>query len=392
MGSAPRTLHRAAWLEIDLRAIRHNVGVIRSLIGNAALAPVVKADAYGHGFGPVAEALSDVSDALCVATLDEAIASRASVGGRVILLYPVPGGAARDAVACGAELTIMAPSDLRQLRAVTPAARAPVALQLCVETGMGRGGLSAEETATVGASIAGDQRLRVAGVWTHLACPADPEATREQLRRFETACASLGSLGGPVLPRHVVASSAIFAGTAPPLEMARPGLAIYGLLDDGLPLAGAGLAAAARLRPAMALKARPVAFSHIASGERVGYGGQWQAGRHSRIAILPIGYADGYLRLGPPGARALVRGVAVPIVGVVSMDALAVDVTDLPDVGAGDEFTLLGRQGDLSITASELARSRNTIVWEVCSSMAARLDRVYYPADRLDRGAESVAP
>ena len=117
----------------------------------------------------------------------------------------------------------------------------------------------------------------------------------------------------------------------------------------------------------------------LAVGETVGYGGLWRAERRSRVAILPVGYADGYLRGAQPGAVALVRGVRVPLVGVISMDALAVDVTDIPGVDAADTFVLLGSQGGESITAGDLARSRNTIAWEVLSSMAARLDRVYYP-------------
>ena len=161
--------------------------------------------------------------------------------------------------------------------------------------------------------------------------------------------------------------------------MVRPGLAVYGVLDEDLPLTDEGAAAAARLRPAMSLKARPVAFSDVPVGDRVGYGGRWQAQRPSRVAILPIGYADGYLRGTQPGARALVRGVPVPLVGVISMDAVAVDVTDVPGVDLGEEFVLLGRQGPEAITAGDLARARNTIAWEVLSSMAGRLDRVYYP-------------
>jgi alanine racemase len=129
----------------------------------------------------------------------------------------------------------------------------------------------------------------------------------------------------------------------------------------------------------MSLKARAVAFSEVAVGEAVGYGGLWRAERRSRVAILPLGYADGYLRAAQPMGEALVRGARVPLVGAISMDALAVDVTDVPGIDAADTFVLLGRQGGQIISAGDLARARNTIAWEVLSSMAARLDRVYYP-------------
>jgi alanine racemase len=118
----------------------------------------------------------------------------------------------------------------------------------------------------------------------------------------------------------------------------------------------------------------------VPTGETVGYGGTWRAERPSRVAILPLGYADGYLRGSQPGAEALVRGRRVPLAGVVSMDSLAVDVTDVPGLGPADEFVLLGRQGDELIGAGDLARRRNTIAWEVLSSMALRLDRVYHRA------------
>jgi alanine racemase len=142
----------------------------------------------------------------------------------------------------------------------------------------------------------------------------------------------------------------------------------------------------------LSLKAQPVAFGDVAVGGSVGYGGRWRAPRPTRIAILPVGYADGYLRGSQPGATALVRGAPVPLVGAISMDAVAVDVTDVPGVSQADEFVLLGRQGAAAITAGDLARSRNTIAWEVLSSMAARLDRVYYPEAGSPDPNESPAP
>jgi alanine racemase len=158
----------------------------------------------------------------------------------------------------------------------------------------------------------------------------------------------------------------------------RVGLAVYGVLDAGLPIPAASQAAASALRPTLTLSARPVAVSDIAVGDGVGYGSRWRAQRPSRVAILPVGYADGYLRGSQPGAEALVRGRRVPLVGVISMDALAVDVTDVPGLTPDEPFVLLGRQGGEVIRAADLARARNTIAWEVLSSMAPRLARVYH--------------
>jgi alanine racemase len=382
-------LRRAAWLEIDLAAVRHNVAVIRALAAPAAVAPVVKAEAYGHGQGRIAAALADVSDGLCVATLDEALALRSELPRmRVLLLYPVPRAAAADAIAAGVELTIMSPADLEHLQFAglpdgsfvrEPPAPAPVALQLCVETGMGRGGLAVAEVVGVARAVADDPRFRLAGLWTHLASPADAEASARQVERFRRAEALLSAAGIHVPPRHLAASGPLLSRAAPPLELVRPGLAVYGVVDAGLPVAPESAAAAESLRPAMSLKAQAVAFVDVPAGETVGYGGTWRAPRASRVAILPVGYADGYLRGAQPGAAALVRGRRVPLAGVVSMDALAVDVTSVEGVDAADTFVLLGEQGGEAIRAGDLARARNTIAWEVLSSMAPRLDRVYYP-------------
>ena len=374
-----------AWLEIDLDALRHNVRVIRDAVGpTTAVAPVIKADAYGHGVDVVGPAIAAESDAFCVATVDEAIALRHIVDRRVLVLYPVPGAAAAEVAASGIEPTVMSESDLEDLSdglaSDTRAGLRPVLrLQLCVETGMGRGGLPVDRVAAVAAAIEADRRLELAGIWTHAASPEDPDASGAQVSRFRAAVASMRAAGLPVPPRHFAASGGIFAGHVPSLEMVRPGLAIYGVLGDELTIPGHLSTAAAGLRPAMALKARAVAISDIPEGGSVGYGGHWTAERPSRVAILPVGYGDGYLRASQPGAEALLRGRRLPLVGVISMDALAVDVTDVPGVGQADEFVLLGAQAGDAITAVELARRRNTIAQEVLTSMARRLGRVYYP-------------
>ena len=255
-----------------------------------------------------------------------------------------------------------------------------MALQLCVESGMNRGGMLPDEVVSVAAEAAADPRFHIAGLWSHLATPEEPASALAQVRRFEAATEALRGAGVAVPPRHIAASGGIFTQDTPALDMVRPGLAIYGLLDEGLPIAGDAVDAAAALRPAMSLKTRAVAFSEVPAGGTVGYGDSWTAGRPSRVAILPVGYGDGYLRGAQGGAAAIVRGLRRPLVGRISMDAVAVDVTDEPGVSYDDEFVLLGSQGDESISAWELARLRNTIAWEVLSSMAQRLGRVYYPS------------
>jgi alanine racemase len=373
------TDRRGAWLEIDLEAIRHNIGLVREVVGRAAIAPVVKAEAYGHGMVPVSRAIAPVVEALCVATLDEAIALRPHVDRRIIMLYPVPHPAVPEAVTLDVELPVMSAADLDAIRAAARADRPPVRVHIGVETGMGRGGLQPERVAAVAATAQADPRIELVGLWSHLHSPEDPPTSDAQLLRFELAVAALRDARIPVPPRHSAASGGIFTHDEPALDFVRPGVAIYGVLDESLPIAPDALEAASRLRPAMSLKARPIAFSDVPEGGTVGYGGTWRAQRPTRIAVLPVGYGDGYLRGVQPGAEVLVRGRRTSMVGRVSMDAVTIDVTDLPGLGYDEEFVLLGAQGTERITAGELARRRNTIVWEVLTSMAPRLARVYHP-------------
>jgi len=371
---------RGAWLEIDLDAIRHNIALIRSVVGEAAVGQVVKAEAYGHGLIPVGRAIEPVVDALCVATLDEAIALRPHVSARVIMLYPVPHPAVAEALEIDLELPIMSATDFEAISKAVPDGRSPVRIHLGVDTGMARGGLEPESVVAVAAAAHADPRFELVGLWSHLHSPEDRQISDGQLLRFDIATTALREAGLPVPPRHAMASGGIFAGAGPALDFVRPGLASFGLLDDGLPIAPAATDAAARLRPAMSMKARPIAFSNVPEGGTVGYGGTWTATRTSRVAVLPVGYGDGYLGGSQPGAEALVRGRRLPLVGRISMDAVTVDVTDLPGLDHSEEFVLLGSQGGETITAGELARRRNTIAWEVLTTMAQRLARVYHPS------------
>ncbi len=271
-------------------------------------------------------------------------------------------------------------ADLEAISATPRADRPPVRIHIGVETGMGRGGLQPEEVVAVAARAQADPGIELAGLWSHLHSPEDPPTSDGQLLRFDVATTALREARLPVPPRHSAASGGIFTGDEPTLDLVRPGVASYGVLDEGLPVAPDALEAAHGLRPAMSLKARPIAFSEVPEGGTVGYGGTWRARRPTRIAVLPVGYGDGYLRSSQPGAEVLVRGGRVPLVGRVSMDAVTVDVTDLPGLDYGEEFVLLGAQGEGCITAGELARRRNTIAWEVLTSMAQRLARVYHPS------------
>jgi len=380
-------LPRTAWLEIDLDALRHNLATLRQLAGrDVPVRPVVKADAYGHGAVPIARALEAAGvDGFCVATFDEAVELReAGLGGPLLVLYPIPGAVAAEAARAGVSVTAGDTELLEDLvaaaRGLAPSERLEIELE--VETGLGRGGLSGSALIEAARRIVAEPGLRLIGLWTHLQAVEDLELTDRQLARFEVASSELVGAGVQLPPRHVAASAAVLAGGIGTYGGIRPGLAIYGLVPDELEAIELPPAKRNALRPVMALYARPVRVENLPEGWGISYGPTFRTARPSRIATLPLGYGDGWSRRLSNRAEALVRGVRVPLVGNVAMDAVMADVTDVPGapIGVADEFVLLGESGTDRITAADLAHERTTNSWEVVTGMARRLPRVYHAA------------
>lgn len=384
------SLPRTAWLEIDQDALAGNLHAVRELVGpSVEVSAVVKADGYGHGLEVAARTFVAAGAArLCVATLDEALAlRRAGITAPVMILFTIPAAEVPAAAAAGFELVAAdADAALSMLAAwrQRSAAASPgdeglgLSIHLEVETGLTRAGIVLERVADVARAMATTPRVRLAGIWSHLASPEHPDTSSEQERVLATAALALKAAGISAPSMHMAASGGLFAGTGDHHGMVRAGLCLYGELADELTVTAAARRAASLLRPAMTLKARPLRILDVAPGTAVGYGGRWRAERPSRIATLPVGYGDGWIRGYQPGASALVHGQLVPLAGTVAMDALAVDVTDVPGVGMDSEFVLLGSQGGARISATGLARRRNTIAWEVLVGMAYRLPRVYH--------------
>jgi alanine racemase len=375
-------LPRRCWLEIDLEALEGNLAVVSELAGaGVEINAVVKADAYGHGIEAVARTLAAAGAArLCVASLDEALHLRATgITAPLLVLFSVPPSCAAEAVAHGIELVAAdEATTLATLDAWRAAGGDGLAIHLEVETGLSRAGLPPGRVVGLARRIVGTPGARLAGLWSHIATPESTEATAAQVDAFDRATAALAAAELGVPARHLAATGALFSGRAPSFDGVRPGLCLYGIVPDDLPLSAAGRAAATQLRPAMALKCHALRVEKLAPGTPVGYGGTWTTPRRSLIATLPVGYGDGWYRSSAPGAQAIVRGRRVPLVGTVAMDAVMADVTDVAGVDLDDEFVLLGRQGEEQITAGELARHRGTIAWEVVTAMSQRLPRVYH--------------
>ncbi len=315
---------------------------------------MVKADAYGHGAVPIARALEGAgADGLCVATFDEAVELRnGGVRTPLLVLYPIPPALAADAARLG---IAVAAGDGPVLAALVQAASTidpdrPLALELEVETGLGRGGVTVADLPAAARLLVGSPGIRLAGLWTHFQAIEDAATTTAQVDRFEDAVAAVVAAGIDLPPRHASASAGLLGEGILALDGVRPGLAIYGIVPDELDPATIPAAISDGLRPVMSLLARPVRVADLPAGWGISYGPTFRTARPSRIATLPVGYGDGWSRRLSNRAAAIVRGELVPLVGNVAMDAVMADVTDVPGrpVDESDEFVLLGAAGRTS--------------------------------------------
>ncbi|MCU0309185.1 MAG: alanine racemase, partial [Thermoleophilia bacterium] len=295
-GFAP--LSASAWVEVDLEALEANARALREMLPDGALLGiVVKANGYGHGLEMAASAaVGGGADWLVVSALDEArILRRAGIGLPVLVTYPVPAASLDEAalldvdVSVGDEASVEAAVGAGARRAYQ--GLAPLRVQLEVDTGMARGGAPAASAVVAARRLAAAAGVELRGAWSHLASAEDAALSRTQAQRYEAVLAALAGAGVDVPLRHMAASEGLFRGTCPVYDLVRVGDAFYGGDDTTRPGGGPPLAPiAARLRPALALKARAVRLAEVPTGTPVGYGGTWRAGRPSLIATLAIGY------------------------------------------------------------------------------------------------------
>jgi len=371
------TMIRRTRVEVDLAAIIDNAREVGKL-ASTALYAVVKADAYGHGAVTVARALADAKAAagFCVSLVEEGVALRdAGVTAPILVMGPSQVGGEDEMVAAGLTPVISSHEELAALAHV--ARKTPVDAHMKIDTGMGRLGVPIEKAPEL-AREAHAMGIRIVGLMTHFANadiddPADPQSlTRQQLARFAEADRAVVAAGAPVRVRHAANSSGTLLFPEARFDLVRCGIAIYG---NGH-FAGQGTQAMRLVTAIAQLRAVP-------AGSSVGYGATWRAARDSRIAVLPVGYADGLPRRASGHAQVAVRGTRVPLVGLVSMDIAIADVTDVPDVHVGDAVVLLGRaSGGTSITAAEYGTWAGLSEYEVTCGMSKRVPRTYVEAIR----------
>ena len=370
-----RSPHRA-WIEVDHDAIRRNLAAIRRLAPEIEVIGVVKANAYGHGDVAVSRTLlGEGVEHLAVATVDEGLRLR-EAGIRVPTLVLWGIGEMEAAVVADAGLEPIV-YDERSIDVLgSTAGDRPIGVHLKIDTGLGRQGADPQASLALASRIGRSRRLRLAGTMSHLAVAGEDDAyTEVQLMRLAQALDAMRSSGIDPGLVHVSATGGILAGRVPFAGAMRPGIGLYGLLPNWASEREIGLS------PALALKALPLRIFDLDAGEAIGYGLRFRAKEATRIATLGIGYGDGWPRVHANNGSALVRGRRVPIVGAVSMDGLTVDVGGMPGVTYGDEFVLIGEQGDGRITADEVAEERRTINYEVTTALRGRLPRLHLGAD-----------
>ena len=377
-----------ARLAIDLAAIRANVATMRAAIAPAGYYAVVKADAYGHGLVPVARAIAAQVDGFCVYRADEAFALRAAgIERPILVLGPVERRELAALVASGIALALWDDGAFRdELARVARRANARAVVHVKIDTGVARLGLDPADAAGALARFLADPALDVRGAFTHLAAAEELESafTLEQLARFDGALAPLdGTLAARGVARHAAASAAAMLFPKLRLDFVRAGIATYGIW----PSEGTRRAAGDRiaLAPALAWTTRCVVVRNVAAGRSVGYGCAFVTARPSRIAVLPIGYAEGLPRALSGRGRALVAGTCVPFVGRICMNMSFLDVTDAPLAHVGSTVTLVGRDGTLERSANDLALDAETIGYELVARLPPGI-----PRDYADAGARSV--
>lgn len=350
---------------IDLGALRRNYEKAQAMAAPAKVIAVVKANGYGHGLQPVAQALAPSAPMFAVALLEEAQLLRAAIRETPVLLMQGVHEAA-DWPLCGPNgfIPVLHCSEqVAQLEAASLTGITPVWVK--INTGMNRLGFRPWETEAVLTRLTAIPGVAVKGLMTHFASADDPASSQtaqqveaiERLRRqYPSLTVSAANSAG-----HYTAGTAAFDWT-------RAGIMLY----SGAPLLGS-TGQELGLEPVMTLESRLIAVRELEAGEAVGYGATWRASEPTRMGIVAIGYADGYPRHTPSGTPVAVNGQRVPLIGRVSMDMLAVNLGEVPDARVGDPVELWGAQ----VSVDEVARAGASISYELLTGVTARVPRVY---------------
>ncbi len=389
---------RCTFAHVDLDALKSNFRAIAAFLAQPragrptrrtppGIIAVVKANAYGHGAGPVGRALEEAgATMLACADIEEAIVLRdAGVQCAILVFGALSVSDLAGIFEYNLTPTISTPSAALALQAAAAARDTRLHYHLKIDTGMNRLGFRHDNLRNTLPDLLGSANLQLDAVYTHFGTADDfaPPLFDDQRERFHEALRTLAALGARPRARHAANSAAIIRDPRAWFDYVRPGILLYGIdpIADASGLEGAaqgadGGSTSLALQPVMSLRSRVVAVKGVRSGESVGYGARFTAARPTDIAIVPAGYADGLdVRLAGRGS-VLVAGRRAPIVGSVCMDMITVDVTGIP-VETGDPVVILGRDGEDAIDVREMARAIGTIPYEILCRVGTRIERVY---------------
>jgi len=366
--------------EVSASAMRHNAGLLRErLAPGTRICAVVKANCYGHGTVTLLGLMEDLADCLGVATPEEALyLRRLGYERQIIMFLPccawATGQELREAldhlIADGVTLTVVADDEVAAVEEAVGRVGAQADVHVKIDTGMGRGGIPASQAPALVEAVRGSAAIRLTGLYTHFAVSdeADKSVTREQFACFTDTVARCGGRKGLTL--HAANSAATIDLPETHLDMVRPGIALYGYqpsdeMQTRLPF-----------RPAMRLTAQLMQIKVLPAGSRCGYGLTYQFPRDTPVGLVPVGYADGYVRALSNRATMRIRGRDVPIRGRISMDQTIIDLSDAPEARVGDTVEIISPDPANSHSLENLARLAGTIPYELSCRLGRRVRRV----------------
>ncbi len=365
------------YAEIDLNAISRNAKNVRKIVGDKTkIMAVVKADGYGHGAVPVSKRINDIADAYAVATIEEAVELRQSgIDKEILILGYIMYDYFDTAIAYDISLTVFTYEMASKMSDYAKLHDKTVKVHIAVDTGMGRIGFyPCDESVAKIKQISELPGIEIEGLFTHFATAdeADKTYSHSQMKKYCDFARMLEESGIHIKTKHISNSAAITEFEDCRFDMVRMGIILYGLYPseevDKTKI---------NLTPAMSIKSSIVYLKTINEGESVSYGRKYTAAKPTRVATVPIGYADGYPRLLSNKGRVLICGKYAPVIGNVCMDQMMVDVSDIPEAKIGDDVVLVGSQGENAVTFEEVANLSGTINYEVICGIGKRVPRVY---------------
>ena len=368
---------RPIWLEINLDAIAHNVKKIRQIVGkNTQIIAVVKANAYGHGAIEVSETLLENGvTMLGVGVIEEGIVLReAGIKAPILICGLTTNEQLESLVMYNLTATVCDLRAVKILSRIASEKKKKARIHVKIDTGMGRLGIPSEDTLNFVKKITTMENIEIEGIFTHFAATNEEDGnyTRKQFEKYKKALLELERGGINIPLKHVANSTAILNSYRFHLNAVRPGVIVYGLFPSPR------TKQIVQLRPAAEFKTKIIFLKEVPAGKSIGYGRTYTTTKPTRIATLPVGYADGYSWLLSNKGEVLVRGERAPIIGRICMDLCMIDVTHIGGVQTGDEIVLWGKQGSEMISAEEVAQKIGSIVYEViCMVDKERVPKVF---------------